>query len=241
MSLNTSSLSRRIGLLLPSANTVFEPDFYRFIPDGWGVHTARMYLPDTTVEGEERMLDEYVLPAARDVATTRPHVVVFGCTSAGALRGNEYEAQLTQQIAATTGTTVVSVMKSVREALQDLQATRLVVITPYVEPVDVRIRASLEADGFEVLRIKGLGIQESFQLGQVPGEAIIHLARQAVEGLKPDALFVSCTNFPAVRVLPDLRKLFPFPVIASNQVTIEKAIAVAKENLNVLSPMNEVS
>lgn len=200
-----------------------------------------MYLPDTTVEGEERMLDEYVLPAARDVATCRPHAVVFGCTSAGALRGNEYEAQLIQQIATTTGTTVVSVMKSVREALQALQATRLVVITPYVEPVDVRIRASLEADGFEVLRIKGLSIQESFQLGQVSAEAIIHLARQTVEDLKPDALFVSCTNFPAVRVLPDLRKLFPFPVIASNQVTIEKAIAVAKENLNVLSPMNEVS
>lgn len=93
MSLSTSSL------LLPLANTVFEPDFYRFIPEGWGVHIPRMYLPDTAVEGEERMLDEYVLPAARDVATTRPHVVVFGCTSAGALRGNEYEAQLIQQIA----------------------------------------------------------------------------------------------------------------------------------------------
>lgn len=221
--------SRRIGLLLPSANIVFEPDFYRFLPDGWGVHTARMYLPDTTVEGEERMLDEYTLPAARDIATTRPHVVVFGCTSAGALRGNAYEAELIQKIASITAAPVVSVMKSVRDALRDLSARRLVVITPYVEAVDARVRTSLEADGFEVMRIKGLGIWDSFQLGLVPGETIVQLALETVRELTPDALFVSCTNFPAVRVLPELRSLFPFPVIASNQVTIERAIAVAKE------------
>ena len=37
----------RIGLLVPSANTVAEPEFNRMVPDGIGVHAARMqYLED---------------------------------------------------------------------------------------------------------------------------------------------------------------------------------------------------
>ena len=44
------------------------------------------------------MLDEFALPAARDLGTARPDVVVFGCTSAGALRGNDYDAQLCERI-----------------------------------------------------------------------------------------------------------------------------------------------
>src|SRR5215211_6152341 len=76
----------RVGLLVPSSNTVMEPDLWRALPPDTTLHTGRMYLEDTTPEGESRMLDEHVLPAARDLITARPDLIVFGCTSAGALR-----------------------------------------------------------------------------------------------------------------------------------------------------------
>jgi len=88
----------RVGLLVPSSNTVMEPDFWRALPPGATLHTGRMYLEETTPEAEGRMLDEHVLPAARDLATARPDLIVFGCTSAGALRGNQYDADLCRRI-----------------------------------------------------------------------------------------------------------------------------------------------
>ena len=51
------------------------------------VHAARMRLPATTPADEVRMLDAHVLPAAADLATIRPDVVVFSCTSAGRAAG----------------------------------------------------------------------------------------------------------------------------------------------------------
>ncbi|PKO04278.1 MAG: Asp/Glu racemase [Chloroflexi bacterium HGW-Chloroflexi-3] len=224
----TLSEPRRIGLMIPSSNTVIEPDFYHNVPDGWTVHTARMYMEDTTVEGESRMLDEFAMPAARDVATARPHVIVFGCTSAGALRGNTYDTDLIARITELTGIPALSVIKAVQNELKNLNALRIVVITPYVDELNERIRTSLTDDGLTILRIAGLGISENFQIGRVPGKEIVDFARRSVIGLQPDALFVSCTNFPAVSVLQELRNLFPFPVISSNQAILNAAITAAR-------------
>jgi maleate isomerase len=224
--IEANSDNKRIGLLLPSANIVLEADLYRNIPPHWTTHTARMSLPETTVAGEERMLDEFMRPAARDIADVVPHLVIFGCTSAGAIRGIPYEAGLINELSAITNAPVVSVMQSVRQALQDLNANKLVVVTPYVEPVNQRIRANLEDDGYEVIKIDGMEIERSIDLGLVTAGKIIDFTREAVGKLIPDALFIACTNFPAMSVLPSLRGMFSFPVITSNQAIIERAVAL---------------
>lgn len=214
----------RIGLMVPSSNTMIEPDFYKNVPSEWTIHTSRMYLETTTVEGESRMLDEFALPAAENLATAKPHVIVFGCTSAGALRGNQYDVELTQRISNETGIPVVSVIKSVREALAKHKAKKIVVVTPYVDELNNRIRTSIEEDGVEVLRIKGLGISMNYKIAEVPKEEIIKLSLDSLDGLDADLLFLSCTNFPAMRALGDLRKLIRIPIITSNQVAVDAAV-----------------
>ncbi len=49
-------MSSRVGLIVPSSNTVIEVDFYRRLPADATLHTARMYLEQTTPEGESVML-----------------------------------------------------------------------------------------------------------------------------------------------------------------------------------------
>ena len=68
----TTPLPRRPGLIIPSSNKIMEADFVRYAPPGVSVDTARMFLEDTTPEAESRMLDEFTLPAARDLGTARP-------------------------------------------------------------------------------------------------------------------------------------------------------------------------
>ena len=228
MSPNSYDVQRRIGLLTPSSNTVMEPDFYDHVPAGWTVHSARMWLKEATVDAENRMLDDYVFPAARDIASAKPHVIVFGCTSAGALRGNDYDAWLLKEIEQRTGTPTVSVIKSVRKELRKISASNIVVVTPYMTALNERIRSSLESDNMKVLKIEGMGISENLEIAQVTGHRILEFAYQAVGDLEPDALFISCTNLPAMRVLKLLRKQFPFQVVTSNQAALETAIEVVQ-------------
>lgn len=221
----------RVGLMIPSSNTVMEVDFVRQLPPEATLHTARMFMEATTVEGESRMLDDFALPAARDLATARPHVVVFGCTSAGALRGDAYDTQLCQRISDVTGAPTVSTVRSVREAIVASGARRVGIFTPYVDDLNERIKASVEADGVEVVKIAGLGIDENFQIAQVPPTTIIDSVVASLGGLDIDLGFVSCTNFRAFEVLPVISEKLGIPVISSNQAVLAATLRIVSRLL----------
>lgn len=110
----------RVGLLVPSSNTVMEPDFARGLPDDVTLHTGRMLLDEVTPDGERRMLDEATVPTATALGTAEPHLVVFGCTSAGALRGLDADAEMSARIAEVTGAPTVPVIQAERDRLRAL-------------------------------------------------------------------------------------------------------------------------
>lgn len=45
----------RIGLLIPSVNTVVESEFSKILPEGVSIHGTRMYIELGTVDGIKRM------------------------------------------------------------------------------------------------------------------------------------------------------------------------------------------
>ena len=224
-----SARPARVGLMIPSSNTMMEVDFARDLPPGVALHTARMFMEDTTPAGENRMLDEFALPAARDLGTARPDVVVFGCTSAGALRGNDYDAELCARIGEVTGAPVVSTIGAVRAAIEASGAGAIGVITPYVDELNEKIRASIEADGTEVAAIAGLGITENFEIAEVPAPAIVAFAERALGPLAADGsiglVFASCTNFGAMAARPAIAERLGLEVVTSNQAVLAAAVA----------------
>lgn len=214
----------RVGLMIPSSNTVMEVDLNRHLPASFTVHTARMFLEETTPEGEDVMLDEHALPAATDLGTAKPDLVVFGCTSAGALRGDEYDRELCRRIADVAGADAVSTIASVREAIGRSGARRVGVITPYVDSLNERIRASLEADGIAVEGIHGLGITENVAIADVEPARIVELARSSFETRSIDLLFASCTNFRAVDAIDGIAGAMGVPVVTSNQAVLDAVL-----------------
>ena len=219
----------RVGLMIPSSNTMMEVDFTRDLPPGTALHTARMFMADVTPEAEHRMLDEFALPAARDLGTARPDVVVFGCTSAGALRGNDYDTQLCAEISELTGAPTVSTIGAVRTAIEASGAASIGVITPYVEALNDKIRASIEADGTRVAAIAGLGITDNFAIAEVGPDEIVAFAHRALGQLAADGgiglAFASCTNFGAMAVRAAIARRLGVPVFTSTQAVLAAAVA----------------
>ncbi len=217
-------MSTRVGLLVPSSNTVAEVDFYRRLPAAATLHTARMYLEQASPEAEAVMLDQHLPTALSDIATTRPDVVVFACTSAGALRGNAYEGELISMIGERTGARVVSVLAAVRRAILSRHARRIGVLTPYVESLNDKIRASLEADGLEVVAIHGMGITDNLEIGRVEPERIAQFALDCFGQREIDLLFASCTNLRAFEPRERIERALGVPVVTSNHAALEAAI-----------------
>lgn len=223
MSKNNSKVDRkRIGLLVPSSNTILENDIHKNLSEKYfTVHTSRMRLRENTPEDEKRMIEEFSIPAAEQLKPVHPELLVFGCTSAGSLFGPEYDKKITRELGNAAGCKCVGVLSCVIESLKRRGAKRVAVITPYIDDLNNTIQMSLEESGFEVACIHGMGITLNFETSQVEPEEIVSFAKEKLIGVKADAVFVSCANYRALEAQKELESVISLPVVTSNMAVLE--------------------
>src|SRR5437016_3639227 len=142
----------RVGLIVPSSNTVMEPDFHRHLGQIALVSTARIFLTDVTREAEMRMLEEDLPRAVEQLRTTGPEVVVFGCTSAGALGTLSHDDAIAEMIEKQSGARAITVLRAVLTRLGPIRPTQVAVFTPYIEDLTRSIARSLTEGGYKVIK-----------------------------------------------------------------------------------------
>jgi maleate isomerase len=212
-------MSKRVGVIIPSTNTAVEPELYRHLPADVSVHTARMHFSNQP-GGQDSMLDEHLPKAVTDIATMKPDVVLFACTSAGASRGAEFEASLMDEIAGKTGAPTISVMAAVVDELKERGAKKVGVLTPYPESSNVAIKRALNEAGFEVPVIEGLGITDGFAIAEVTTKRLIDFGHEVLKDQDVDTVFVSCTNLFTLDALDELSDAFGKPVMSSMSASL---------------------
>jgi maleate isomerase len=211
----------KVGLIVPSSNTVMEPDFHRALGQGSAISTARIYLEQVTREAEESMIEDDLPKALRLIKTTDPDVVVFGCTSAGSLGGLQSDAGIARRIEQLTGVRALTVVGSVIEQLKAIGPRRVAVFTPYDEELTQSVAQCVVDAGYELSKTAGMGIRCNRDIGRVAASEIVEFVEAQSEGVDADCIFLSCTNWQAIDAIAPLTARFGLPVISSNQATIE--------------------
>ena len=215
-----SSDAMRIGLIVPSSNTVMEPDFHRHFGRSAIVSTTRILLEQVTRDAEFQMLEE--LPRAlRLIRTTAPDTVVFGCTSAGSLEGLAHDARIARTIEEQTGARAVTVIHAVMDQLNAIRPRRVAVFTPYLEDLTRSVAQCVVEAGYSVGKAAGMGLGENLDIGRVTPAEIVQFVESNAAGIAADCLFLSCTNWRAVEAIDGLRERLGIPIVTSNQAAIE--------------------
>lgn len=218
----TRSGRARIALIVPSSNTVMENDLHEALAKArFGVHTARMYLVETTREAEQRMIEHHAPKAADDLATLHPDLLVFGCTSAGSLFGAEYDRQVCRDLGERAGCPALGTLSAVNEALDARPFRRLAVITPYNDDLTASIASAVTTSERTVVAAHGMGIEDNVALADPSPGHIAAFAEELLRGADFDGLFVSCTNFRALEAKPALERAFGVPVVTSNSAVVD--------------------
>ena len=211
----------RIGLIVPSSNTVMEPDFHRHFRQSSLVSTTRIFLEDVTREAEIEMLEQELPRAVRLIRTTAPEVVVFGCTSAGALANLSHDEGIGRMIAQETGARAITVLHAVLTQLRGLRPRNVAVFTPYVPDLTDAVARSIAEDGHVVVKAAGMGITKNLEIGQVAPAQIIEFVESQMSGVDTECIFLSCTNWRAIEAIEALKEKLGVPVISSNQAAID--------------------
>lgn len=216
----------RIGLIVPSSNTVMEPDFHRHFRHSNLVSTTRIFLEDVTREAEIDMLEKELPRAVRLIRTTAPDVVVFGCTSAGALATLSHDDGIGRMIEQETGASAITVLRAVLTQLRLVRPRKVAVFTPYVPDVTAGIARCIAEDGHTVVKAVGMGIVKNLDIGRVTPEEIVRFVESQIAGIDPDCLFLSCTNWRAIEAIKPLEDTLGQPVVSSNQAAIDAVDAL---------------
>ena len=216
----------RIGLMLPTGNSVIEPEFQRMAPEGVSTHANRVELKDVTPKSLLAM-EADTERSARQIAQTRVGVIAFGCTSGSFVGGPGYDDRLVAMIEDATGVPATTTTTAVVRALQLMGVERIALATPYTDEVTRLEVDYLQANGFEVTNWQGGDIVATADIQECPPETSYQRAR-SVDNDRAEAVFISCTGFRTIENIAKLETDLGKPVISSNQATFADCLRVLK-------------
>ena len=158
-----------------------------------------------------------VREGAAAIATARPAVTVYACTTGSYMKGMAGERSLREAIEDASGSEAVTTSGALLEAAQAVGASSLALATPHNRCLAEGLVSFLEEAGLSVPSVAYLALDQD--ISEVSAASIRILARRA-DTTDAEALFLSCTNLPTLRLISELEEQLGKPVLAANQVSM---------------------
>ncbi|MBI3076995.1 MAG: aspartate/glutamate racemase family protein [Deltaproteobacteria bacterium] len=214
----------QIGIILPSVNTIQEPELSRVVPEGVQLHFTRARLRGEDPD-EFRRMEEEAPAAAELLADAGVDLIVFACTAASLYRGPGQDREIVGRIEARTGIRALTTSGAVLKAFGALGMRRIGLGSPYSDRMNRLEQGFFRGSGVEVLQMKGLGCRGG-EMALVPPDEVTRTAL-AVNSPECDGIFLSCTNWRTLGIIEALEAELGKPVTSSNQATLWAALRMA--------------
>ena len=223
---------KRIGVFLPPMNVSMKPDMNTWAPEGVTVHVTRLFRSQAiagVVQLQEML--EGLEEDTRRLAFTRPHIIVYGCTSSSSLEPRQ-DQDIAERIEAATGIPAIATAGAVAEGLRALGIRQIAVATPYVDEINEREMAFLRDYGFDPVSLEALRLGFSHDISDITRERLYQLALSA-DRPQAQGLFISCTNLRTAPIIDRLERELGKPVVTSNQASMWLAL----RRIGVMTPV----
>jgi len=221
---------RRIGIILPSENEVFEQDIERLVLDD--VSFQMCGVPPTGSDAEAPAKSNNAIEECARSLTAAGMDILTCCTSGGTQSRLGNEQEVIQHVQSVTSVPVVATSMAELEALRALRCNNVCVITPYSDDINRAISSFLEDNGFQVTCMAGRGLdwENVAQIGEDSPDEIFNFALSnfnfALSDLNADVdgILLSCSEWQALAAVERLEQATGKPVVSSNQATIWAAL-----------------
>jgi len=204
-----------LGMIFPPANLPVPPEAHEMYPSGVRFLALGVGLERMTPEGYDKVVDR-IVPAAQKLAAQGANAISVMGTSLTFYKGAAFNQQLKESVTKATGLPSTTMSTAIVEGLRAVGGHRLAVATAYNEDVSHRLRVFLEESGFDVLAVKGLGIERFEDRGPVTHDELLDFSAGVWESApKADAIVVSCGALKTLDLLVPLEARCKVPVISS--------------------------
>ncbi|MCP5075238.1 MAG: arylmalonate decarboxylase [Rhodobacteraceae bacterium] len=205
----------QLGFIVLATDLVMEENIFRLAPEGVGTSIARLDCAnEITVESLAAQLEGMADAASILQPGARPDLVCYACTSGSIVNGEDTVMSEIKRGApwAQANTLVTGVLN----ALDALNAKKIVVGTPYLDEINSMEYDFLIEKGLDVLDIQGLNIEDGCAMGLITPEYLKEFAL-SIDHPDADAIFMSCGGIRTIDALQEIEDAAGKPVVCSNQ------------------------
>jgi arylmalonate decarboxylase len=216
-----------LGMIFPPANYPVPPEAKLLYPSGIRFLAEGVGLERMTPEGYDKAVP-LILPAAEKLAKAGATAISIMGTSLTFYKGAAFNNELIATVSKATGLPATSMSRGIVEGLKGVNARRVAVATAYNDEVNRRLHIFLEESGFEVLGVKGLGIERFEDAPPVTQEGLFTFSAGVYASMpKADSLLISCGNLKTLELVVPLEERCKVPVISSTPHALWNAVRVA--------------
>ena len=222
----------KIGVVVPSTNTIVQPDFDDLKPDGVTNHTARISIPDMAIRTDDDFDRMVRLSAAEQdaavdrVMTAAPGCLVVGMSSLLVWDGLDAARERRRNLSERTGCPVTGGSFAVADALERLGLRRIAILSPYMPIADHHIRAFFVELGFQVEDFIGLKCPSPVAIAGITADTLTR-ALDEIDGPGVEALVQFGTNLHFMQQAGEEERRRGKPVLAINAVSYWHALRVS--------------
>lgn len=215
----------KFGVIVPSTNTIVEPEFHAMSVPGVTPHMSRIHIRDMHFaddEGMLRLLEQIrseIGHAVDRVMTAQPDYMVMGMSAETFWDGLEGNRQFIAQIRERSGGLGVATgAEGCERALRLYGARRIGVVTPYQPIGDENVRRFFTDLGFEVVAVKGLRCPHAIAIAEVTERQLMDAIGE-VDDAGVDAIVQCGTNLCMSQLADEAERWLDKPVVAINAAT----------------------
>jgi maleate isomerase len=229
--LDTLGWRLKVGVVVPSTNTIVQPETDALRLPGVTYHIGRIPISNKPIASDNFLDHVAAMRAGIETATDQVKTAGIDCLIMGvALEafwgGLAGSADLKAKLTAHAGVPVILGSEAVADALRAFGARRIAVLTPHMPKGDAEVQNWLEESGFTVAALKGLQCKSPRAIAQVPATTIRDELK-ALDGDGIDALVQVGTNLAGSAVCAEAERWLGKPAIAINTVSAWAAIRQA--------------
>ena len=216
-----------IGLIVLATDQTIEYEFRKiFDLAGVALYESRIFNSATITPETLQEMEAGIAEATRLILPGLPlDVVGYGCTSGAMVIGEDNVAARIHE--ARPGIAWTTPMTAATAAFKTLGASRIALLTPYVEEINQAMRRHIEAKGFTVPVMGSFNEEDDHKAARIAPDSVRRAAVELGRSDLVDTVFVSCTSLRLVDVIGELETELGKPVTSSNHAIAWHALRLA--------------
>jgi maleate isomerase len=214
----------KIGVILPSSNTVVEPMVSRMLIDNQevSVHYSRFAVKEIAAykDAANQFELESMLAAAHLLADAEVDLIVYAATS-GAWLGLETDREFCRAVKERFGINATTSILALLDALKEMQIVSYGLVAGYTQDLVEKALVNFSEKGLSCIAWRSFFISENSRLSLISELSIQEKANEVLS-FRPDAIVTLGTNIWAAGLAAEMEQKHDIVVLDTISVTVWK-------------------